>query len=542
MKVLKFILQNLDHFKSRFFLVFLAGILSGLATFFIPVSLAEFTKGELSFLNFQKLVLYILVSYIVSLTLERVIRKHGESLGPQYSNHIRIKYFKALESLPYKDLVRHHTGYVLSLINTVSDGLAPVIFAIFWTYARSISTLSLFFYFTAKESTAVAFLNLVVLSIFVAISTFLSRKMVPIADVLNAKRAQLMEQYTDFIGNILTVKRLGIYSFVEGKVARRTKDNYKQIQKLLDFHANRWFLLHSLFGIAFLSTIGFLLFQISKGGISVSVLILFVAAYGTVRGNVEQLSENFKELMELRAYLDSLNKIVSSKAFPKKGRRKESWEKIGFKEVEFKHAGTAKKIRIPKFTIKKGEKICIIGKSGEGKTTFLNLFANFLTPQKGARLVDGVPYAKINKDFFQEKIALIPQDVELFNLSIRENMALGKRIGDKKLISILEKVDLYKWFLGLRGGLNAKVGEKGVKLSSGQKQRINIVRGVLLDKKILVLDEPMSHLDPATETKVIDFLKKHLSGKTSIIVSHHKALRDICDRTYAIREHTLVES
>ena len=541
MSVLKFIYKNLDRFKTRFALVFLAGILDGLATFFVPVVLAEFTRSSFTPSDFQNLIRLVVIFYLASLFLQWTIRKWGEALGPQFGNYIRLKYFKALEKLPIKDLINHHSGYILSLINKVSDGLAPIMFDIFWTFAKSISNMTLFFYFTARESVFIAVINLIVLTIFITISTILSRKMVPIADELNKKRASLLESYTDFMSNILTVKRLGIYSFVENKLFRKTDENYDQIQRLQNFHANRWFFLHTLFSFAFLSTIGFLLFQISKGAISASVLILFIAAYTIVRVNIERLSENFKSLMEMKAYINSLDKIISPSELVNEDKEIQKWEEIKFSKVSFQHSGTEKKISIPNFVIKGGGKICVIGKSGEGKTTFLNLFTNFLKPDKGERLIDGQSYEKMNGKFFQKHITMISQETELFNISLRENITLGQKIEEKAIFDIFDKLDLLSWVRNLEDGLETIVGEKGIKLSAGQKQRINLIRGVLLNREIVLLDEPTSHLDSATEKKVIDFLADYLSDKTAIIVSHREALRKICDRCYIIKDNSLTE-
>ena len=536
MSVLKFIYKNLDRFKTRFALVFLTGVLDGLATFFVPVVLAEFTKSSFTPNDFQNLIYLVIILYLTSLFFQWTIRKWGEALGPQFGNYIRLKYFKALEKLPIKDLINHHSGYILSLINKVADGLAPIMFDIFWTFAKSISNMTLFFYFTARESVFIAIINLIVLAIFITISTILSRKMVPIADELSKKRASLLESYTDFMSNILTVKRLGIYSFVESKLFHKTDDNYDQIQKLQNFHANRWFFLHALFSFAFLSTIGFLLFQVSRGVISASVLILFIAAYTIVRGNIERLSENFKSLMEMKAYINSLDKIISPSELANENKEIQKWEEIKFSKVFFQH-----KISIPNFVIKDGEKICVIGKSGEGKTTFLNLFTNFLKPDKGERLINGQSYEKMNGKFFQKNITIISQETELFNISLRENITLGQKIEDKTILDIFDKLDLLSWVRNLEDGLDTIVGEKGIKLSSGQKQRINLVRGVLLNREIILLDEPTSHLDSATEKKVIDFLTDYLSDKTAIIVSHREALREICEKRYVIKNHSLIE-
>lgn len=541
MDVLKFIYKNLDHFRTRFVIIFLIGILDGLATFFIPVALSEFTKSELSAPDFLNLIRLVVFFYLASLGLQWIIRKWGEALCHQFGNYIRLKYFKRLEKMPIKDLINHHSGYILSLINSISDGLAPVMFEIFWTFAKSISNLVLFFYFTARESVAIGFINLIILIIFISTSTFLSRKMIPIADELNKKRASLLESYTDFMSNILTVKRLGIYAFVENKLYHKTNENYKQIQKLQNFHANRWLFLHSLFSAAFLSTIGFLLFQVSQGIVSASVLILFVAAYATVRGNVERLSESFKTLMEMKAYIDNLNRIITPSQSANAEKEIKQWKKIKFENVNLKYPGTEKEIMIPNFNIKDGEKICVIGKSGEGKTTFLNLFANFLKADSGERMVDGQSYEKMNAKFFQNSITMVSQDTELFNISLRENIALNQKIEEKIILDIFDKLDLLTWVKSLENGLDTIVGEKGIKLSAGQKQRINLIRGVLLERKILLLDEPTSHLDLTTEKRVVNFLTECLAGKTVIIISHSGALRKICNRCYIVKDHLLTE-
>ncbi|OGH60211.1 MAG: hypothetical protein A2725_04580 [Candidatus Magasanikbacteria bacterium RIFCSPHIGHO2_01_FULL_33_34] len=541
MSVLKFIYKNLDKFKIKFIFVFFAGIFDGFVTFFVPVLLAEFTKSSFISSDFQNLIYLVSIFYLSSLFFQWVIRKWGEAIALQFGNYIRLKYFKALEKLPIKDLINHHSGYILSMINKVSDGLEPIIFDIFWTFSKSISQMIMFFYFTAKESVFIAVVNIVILIIFIVVGTILSRKMVPIANELNKKRASLLESYTDFMSNILTVKRLGIYSFVEDKLFHKTNDNYNQIKKLQSFHANRWFFLHTLFSFAFLATVGFLLFQISKGILSSSVLILFIAAYALIRGNVNRISESFKLLMEMKAYVNNLDKIIFSSKPVVENKEIKKWKEIKFNNVYFQYTGTEKKISISEFIIKKGEKVCIMGKSGEGKTTFLNLFMNFLKPDKGERLIDTWSYGKMNEKFFQNRIAMISQDTELFNISLRENITLGQKIEEKIILDIFSKLDLLAWVQNLEKGLETIVGEKGIKLSAGQKQRINLIRGILLNREIILLDEPTSHLDFVTEGKVIDFLRDYFSDKTVIIVSHREALKEICDRCYVMKDHSLVE-
>ncbi len=542
MGIFQFINNNLDHFKIRFYLIFIVGLIDGCLVFLIPVLLAEFTKHDFATSDFKRLMLIITSLYISSLLVSWVIRKYGESLGAKLGNHVRQKYFHSIKKLPVKNLLNLHSGYTLSLINKIADGLGQITDSIYWTLAESIASMSLFFYFTARESISIALLNTIIIVVFIIVSFFLSKQMVPIADKLNEKRASTLESFADFLANIFTVKKLAIFSFVAKKLSSKTKKYDDQIQKLQNFHASRWLILHGLYGVAFLSTIGFILYQISNGKVSIAVLILFVAAFAIIKSNVQRLSTFLLDAMKMEAYADSLEKIIApAELYNEYGKGIRSWKKIKFHNVFFRYNKMEKELVIPDFHIKKGEKICIVGKSGEGKTTFLNLFANFFKPNKGTRYIDNRLYEKISQKFFQKRMTIISQKIDLFDISLKENIMLGKTIQDKRLLDLLKQFDLLEWVKDLQYGLDSIVGEKGAKISAGQKRRINLIRGVLLDREILLLDEPTANLDLETEKKVINFFDKHLSNKTAIIVSHREVIREICDRCYVIKDHVLVE-
>lgn len=114
-----------------------------------------------------------------------------------------------------------------------------------------------------------------------------------------------------------------------------------------------------------------------------------------------------------------------------------------------------------------------------------------------------------------------------------------KNIEDTKLIEYFDELALADWYQSLPQGLATLVGEKGVKLSSGQKQRLNILRSVLLDRPVILLDEPTSHLDNETENKVVQFLAKHLANKTVVFVTHRDAVKKLCGKFYKFRNRTL---
>lgn len=212
------------------------------------------------------------------------------------------------------------------------------------------------------------------------------------------------------------------------------------------------------------------------------------------------------------------------------------WENITIKDVLFQYNEESNTtIKIPKFTLNKKDKVSVVGESGQGKSTFLSLFCRFYHIDDNHYVIDGTPTSKI------PDIAYISQESDLFDLTIEENLCLGKKIAKDTVKEYLKDAGLWEWVSSLENGLNTLVGEKGIKLSAGQKQRLNIMRGILLDKDIYILDEPTSNLDTISETKIHDMIDKYLKDKTCIIVTHRPKLTGICNKHYYFEKRVMLE-
>jgi ABC-type bacteriocin/lantibiotic exporter with double-glycine peptidase domain len=260
-----------------------------------------------------------------------------------------------------------------------------------------------------------------------------------------------------------------------------------------------------------------------------------------LRGLIERLSENVKSFMEVRAYIKELDDFIGQPSAGQ-GAKKASWHSITMKNVTFTYQATGDTIYIPEFSIKAGQKICIEGRSGQGKSTFLGLLTNAFQPQEGVRKIDTTVYESVSRSFFEDQVAVISQETELFHLSVRDNLTLGQTVDDDSLLGHLNELGMREWFDGLDNGFDSIIGEKGVTLSAGQRQRLNILRGVILNRSLYVLDEPTSHLDSRTEETVVSFLRKHLADKSVVIVTHRPALRRVCEVSYEMRDHRLTRA
>lgn len=230
------------------------------------------------------------------------------------------------------------------------------------------------------------------------------------------------------------------------------------------------------------------------------------------------------------------NQIESILVEEEKQQKFKNFDNIMLKDIEFRYSKKSKNsIKIPNFSIGKKDKISIIGESGQGKSTFLSLFCRFYKIDNSKYLVNNKASNKA------PDIAYISQEIDLFDLSIRDNLLLGKNISEKKLKEYLEDAGLLEWINSLEHGLDTKVGEKGIRLSTGQKQRINIIRGILLNKEIYILDEPTSNLDEVSEQKIYNMIDKYLTDKTLIIVTHRPKLKSLCNKHYYFKNKTLLE-
>ncbi len=184
-------------------------------------------------------------------------------------------------------------------------------------------------------------------------------------------------------------------------------------------------------------------------------------------------------------------------------------------------------------TIKRGDKIAFTGESGAGKTTLLDLIIGIYKPTKGKILIDNYELNDKNVKSWRKKIGYIPQQIYLFDGSVGENVAFGRKFDEKKIIECLEKARIWNFFKS-KDGINTQVGEGGIMLSGGQKQRVAIARAIYGDPEVLVLDEATSALDYETEKEIMDEIYEIGKDKTLIIVAHRHSTINHCNKIYIV--------
>ncbi len=178
-------------------------------------------------------------------------------------------------------------------------------------------------------------------------------------------------------------------------------------------------------------------------------------------------------------------------------------------------------VRGVNFTVHPGETLAIVGATGAGKSTLVNLLARFYEPQRGRILVDGRDLAEYPLREFRRKIGLVLQDPFLFSRTIRENIRLGRmEVSDEVVSAAARRMNAERFLSRLPGGLDEMLGERGAGLSAGEKQLLSFTRALVHDPDILILDEATAHIDPATEALIREALRELISGRTSIVIAH----------------------
>lgn len=296
-----------------------------------------------------------------------------------------------------------------------------------------------------------------------------------------------------------------------------------------------------LYGMTMLLCI--LLYQ--RGQMQVSDVVYTTTVYMVVMGSIGMIINQIPDVITHFADAKkAYSKLVMPIAITDKPNAPDLVVKHGM--IEFKHIAFGYRNRpVLKdlfLRIKPGERVGIVGPSGAGKTTLVNLLMRFYEPKQGQILIDGQDISDITQDSLRSNIAFIPQDPSMFNRTIGENIGYGKFGATKAEIRKAAKsASADDFIMSTEKKYNSLVGDKGIKLSGGQRQRIAIARAFLKDAPILVLDEATSALDSETEVAIQESFEKLSKGRTTIAIAHRLSTLRNMDRIIVLDKGVIVE-
>ncbi len=215
---------------------------------------------------------------------------------------------------------------------------------------------------------------------------------------------------------------------------------------------------------------------------------------------------------------------------------------LAFNEVSFRHSARSLGLESVTFRAPPGSTMAIVGSSGAGKTTLVRLALRLIDPQGGAVSIDGVDLRLLKQSALRRAVALVPQDVALFNDSIRVNIGFGRPdANDQEIWAAADAAELGAFIRGLPDGMDTKVGERGLKLSGGERQRVGLARALITQPRLLILDEATSALDSRTEAAIQATLRRLRGGRTTLVVAHRLSTIADADQILVLKDGRIVE-
>ncbi len=284
--------------------------------------------------------------------------------------------------------------------------------------------------------------------------------------------------------------------------------------------------------------------QLKIGDITMAVLLLsgLYAPLGMLGFQYREIRQAIIDMEQMVSLLDVEPDIVDAPDAvdlpPSSGRG----SSVTFDHVGFQHDARSVGLRDVSFNAAPGTTTAIVGPSGAGKTTAVRLAMRLLDPKSGRVMIDGLDMRQVKQAALRQAVALVPQDVALFNDSLYANIAFarpGASTGEVR--DAAEAAELGPFIDGLPNGMSTMVGERGLKLSGGERQRVGIARALLADPRVLILDEATSALDGPTEAAIQDTLRKVKAGRTTLVIAHRLSTIVDADQILVLRRGRVVE-
>ncbi|MCA3053857.1 MAG: ABC transporter ATP-binding protein, partial [Rhodocyclaceae bacterium] len=394
------------------------------------------------------------------------------------------------------------------------------------------------------------FLGWLVLYVFAVI--YFVPRLAKVAQAQADARSLMTGRVTDAYTNISTVKLFSHTNreagYAKSAMQEFMQTVYRQWRMITTFEVVNQMLSVLLIG----STAGVTLWLWTKGEVGVGAVAAATAMALRLNGISHWVMWEFAALFEhigtVRDGMTILSRPHSIVDKPDAKPLQVTQGEIQFDKVTFNYGGEKKVIDGLNLTIHPGEKIGLVGRSGAGKSTIVNLLLRFYDLRSGRILIDGQDIAGVTQDSLRTHIGMVTQDTSLLHRSVRDNIVYGRPDAtDEDMIAAAKRAEAHEFILQLtdpngRQGYDAHVGERGVKLSGGQRQRIAIARVKLKDAPILLLDEATSALDSEVEAAIQASLYKLMEGKTVVAIAHRLSTIAAMDRLIVLDQGRVVET
>lgn len=451
--------------------------------------------------------------------------------------------------LPYQEFEDQRSGETLSVLTKVRTDVEKFInYCINVLFGIIVGITFVFVYAAIYISMAVPIAYLVGIVILTLLTNLLSKKVKSIQKNIVAQTTSLAGSTTESLRNIELVKSLGL---TDQEVARLNKNTYKilgleltKVKRIRSISFIQGTLVNTLRQVILFILMYLIFGEKMDAGQLVTMQIFSFFVFGPL----QEIGNIILSYREAEASLNNFQNLMSKapEQQPANPQHLGSIETLEFHNVGFKHQSAKQNaINNISFHTKKGETIAFVGPSGSGKTTLMKLLVGLYRPQDGKILYNGLDETSINFEDLRNQIGFVTQDTQLFSGTIRENLLFVKPdSSEEALLDVIKKASCEKLLSRAEKGLDTMIGEGGLKLSGGEKQRLSIARALLRNPRLLIFDEATSSLDSITEEDITNTIKDISAQRSqiSILIAHRLSTIMHADKIYVLEQGDVVET
>ncbi len=479
-----------------------------------------------------------------------------EYAGQMIMHDLRMRLFNHIQALPVPFFAKNPTGRLVTRVTSDIQNMHEFFTSVIAFVFKDIFLLAGIMVVLIGINWKLALASFTVIPFVILASFRFSGQARDAFRTLRIKVAEINSSIAETIGGIKVIQLLGKENENYDRFEKLNHENYiagmKQIRVLAVFMP----LIELLGSVAVALVIFYGGISVLDEKVTLGALVAFISYVKMFFRPVRDIADKYNILQNAMSSAERIFIILDTND-TKDARAGESesfisstdqlkFDKIKsveFRNVSFSYVPGEEVLSNISFDLKAGEKVAIVGPTGTGKTTLLNLLTGFYEPSSGQILINGTGMKKIPPSFLRSKMAIVMQDSFLFSGTVRENIARGKSgITDKDMDHIMDASNCREIIERLSQGLDTVLSEGGRSISSGERQLISIARAFARDPEIIMLDEATSYIDSETERQIENALKNLMEGRTSIIVAHRLTTAQRADRVIVLNKGRLIES
>ena len=435
--------------------------------------------------------------------------------------------YKHLHQLPMSFFKQERVGNLISRFTNDVTVVQASITAAFLNLIREPLTIIVFLFIAVSISWQLTLMALIVLPFSMLIIWWIGVQLRRQSGRIQSKMADITSILQETISGVKIVKAFGMEGYENSKFFKETKNYFKLILRIVrvrNLSSPLTEFLSVIIGVFIIYYGGILVLQ--ENTLKASEFLGFLFAIFQLMPPIKELSSVNNRIQESSAAGDRIFEILDAKPIIRDHENSRSIDKfqksIVFENVNFIYEDSAETILDNiNFTINKGEILALVGPSGGGKSTLVDLIPRFYDPTSGRIFIDDIDVRDVNIQSLRKLMGIVTQETFLFNETVKNNIAYGlEDYPLEKIVEAAQAANAHKFILEMPDGYNTIIGERGVKLSGGQRQRLSIARAILKNPDIMIFDEATSSLDNESEILVQEAIERMMVNRTTFVIAH----------------------